>query len=58
VSLIILESQLAYPVKKGSLRIDSFSLWLDGNKLPHLKETGEESNDRGSYYFKKVTGKG
>jgi len=53
VSLSILESQLSYPVKKGSLNRRSFSLWIGEKEIPHLLAAGE-NNRRGKFYFLKV----
>jgi len=53
VSLSILESQLSYPVKKGSLKRRSFSVWIGEKEIPHLLVKGE-NNGRGKFYFLKV----
>lgn len=53
VRLIILESQLSYPVKEDSLTSNSFSVWVGGKEIPHFKMAGKKENDE-KYYFKKV----
>jgi hypothetical protein len=51
--LIILESQLSYPVKKSTLTDDTFSVWVDEQEIPPLKAAGKTAGDA-KYYFKKV----
>ena len=53
VRLIILESQLSYPVKKNTLTDDTFSVWVDEKEIPPLKTAGKTAGDA-KYYFKKV----
>jgi len=53
VSLSILESQLSYPVKKGSLNRRSFSVWIGEKEIPHLVVARENSR-REKFYFLKV----
>lgn len=53
VRLIILESQLSYPVKKDSLASDSFSVWVAKKEIPHLKIAGEKKSDD-KFCFRRV----
>jgi len=53
VYLIILESQLSYPVKKNSLTKKSFSIWIGEKEIPHLEGAREENNGE-IFYFMKV----
>ena len=52
--LIIMESQLAYPVKSDALRRDTFSVRIGSYNIPHLEVAGSERTDE-KYYFKRVS---
>jgi hypothetical protein len=54
VRVIILESQLSYPVKRSAFTDDAFSVWVGGKEIPPLKAAGQTASDE-KYYFKKVT---
>lgn len=53
VRLIIMGSQLAYPVKSGSTTSEAFSVWLGEKAIPHISQAGKKpSNEK--FYFKDV----
>jgi hypothetical protein len=55
VRLLIVGSQLSYPVKHDSMTSDSFSVMLGGKKIPHISRAGDTPNDE-KFYFKEIKG--
>jgi hypothetical protein len=53
VRIIIVESQLAYPVRRSALRSDAFTVKLGDYHVPHLDVAGSRRSDA-KYYFKEV----
>ena len=53
VRLLIMGSQLSYPVKADSLTSDSFSVMLGGREIPHISKAGDTPRDE-KFYFKDV----
>ncbi len=53
VRLIIMGSQLAYPVQHDSFTSDAFSVWLGEKEIPHISQAGETPRDV-KFYFKDV----
>jgi 4-amino-4-deoxy-L-arabinose transferase-like glycosyltransferase len=53
VRLIIMGSQLAYPVKTDRFTSDAFSVWLGENEIPHISHAGKTPGDE-KFYFKEV----
>jgi hypothetical protein len=53
VRLIIMGSQLAYPVQSDSLNSDAFSVWLGEKEIPHISQAGQTPSDE-KFYFKDV----
>lgn len=54
VRVIILESQLSYPVKRNAWTEEAFSVREGGRALPPLARAGQTAGDP-KYYFKKVS---
>ncbi|MDX1777712.1 MAG: glycosyltransferase family 39 protein, partial [Thermodesulfobacteriota bacterium] len=53
VRLLIMGSQLSYPVKPDSMTSDSFSVMLEGREIPHISQAGDTPRDE-KFYFKDV----
>ena len=53
IRLIIMASQLAYPVQSDSLIRDAFSVWLGEKEIPHISQAGKTPSDE-KFYFKDV----
>jgi len=53
VRLIIMASQLAYPVQRDSFIRDAFSVWLGEKEIPHISQAGKTPSDE-KFYFKDV----
>lgn len=53
VRLLIMGSQLSYPVKNDSMTSDSFSVMLEGREIPHISRAGNTPRDE-KFYFKYV----
>ena len=53
VRLLIMGSQLSYPVKSESMTSDSFSVVLGGKVIPHISRAGNTPKDA-KFYFKEV----
>ena len=51
--MIIMGSQLAYPVKSDSFTSDAFSVWLGDKEIPHISQSGQTPGDE-KFYFKDV----
>lgn len=51
--LIIVESQLAYPLSRESFGKNRFSLRIGSHEIPHLEVAGPARSDE-KYYFKRV----
>ena len=53
VRLLIMGSQLSYPVNTDSMTSDSFSVMLGGREIPHISQAGDTPRDE-KFYFKDV----
>ena len=51
-SLMLMESQLSYPVKKGSFKGQSLSVWIGEEEIPCLRLAGNKKNDEKFYPLK------